>query len=63
MIDQKHKQVKLQPRHRALSYGQKIVPELKISGVWLEQLGFKAGESVSITVREELLIIQPLKAS
>jgi len=61
MATQNHKQVKLQPRHRALSYGQKIVPELKISGVWLERLGFKAGESVSITVREELLIIQPVK--
>ena len=60
MPNQKHKQIKLQPKHRALSYGQKIVPELKISGVWLEQLGFKAGESVSITTREELLIIQPL---
>jgi len=62
-MSRNHKQVKLQPKYRALSYGQKIVPELKISGVWLEQLGFKAGESVSITVREELLIIQPLKAS
>ncbi|ELR68586.1 hypothetical protein C900_00234 [Fulvivirga imtechensis AK7] len=58
MADQKHKQIKLQPRHRALSYGQKIVPELKLSGVWLEKSGFKAGEMVNVTVREGLLIIQ-----
>lgn len=61
MANQNHKQVKLQPKHRALSYGQKIVPELKISGVWLQQLGFKAGDSVSITTRDRLLIIEPIE--
>jgi hypothetical protein len=55
------KKVKLQPKLRQLAYSEKIVPELKISGVWLEEIGFKAGDTVNITVREELLIIQPLK--
>jgi toxic protein SymE len=55
------KKVKLQPKLRQLAYSEKIVPELKISGVWLEEIGFKAGDMVNITVREELLIIQPLK--
>ena len=55
------KKVKLQPKHRQLAYSTKIVPELKISGVWLEEIGFKAGDTVNITVREELLIIQPFK--
>ena len=57
------KKVKLQPKHRQLAYSKKIVPELKISGMWLEEIGFKAGETVIITVREELLIIQPFKNS
>ena len=57
----KHKQVKLQPRYRALTRGRKMVPELKISGLWLEAMGFKAGETVMITVEEELLVIQPVK--
>ncbi len=61
MPAKKSKQVKLQPKYRALVYGQKIVPELKLSGVWLEELGFKPGELVSITTREELLIITTLK--
>lgn len=60
MLPLKSKKVKLQPRHRALVYGQKVVPSLMISGVWLEELGFKAGAMVSITTREQLLIIEPV---
>jgi toxic protein SymE len=60
MTAPKPKKVKLQPKHRALVYGQKVVPSLMISGVWLEELGFKAGEMVSITTREQLLIIEPV---
>lgn len=62
MADKKHKQIKLQPKHREQSGGQKIVPWLNVSGVWLEELGFKAGDMVSITTREKLLIIEPLEA-
>lgn len=61
MADKKTKKVKLQPKYRSLAYGQKVVPELKLSGVWLEELGFKPGAEVSITSREELLIITAIK--
>lgn len=54
------KQVKLQPKHRELSHGHKIVPWLSVSGVWLEKLGFKVGDTVNIIIREKLLIIEPL---
>ena len=57
------KKVKLQPKHRALVYGQKVVPSLYLSGVWLEALGFKVGDRVSITPRELLLIIEPLQVA
>jgi hypothetical protein len=53
------KRVKLQPKYRQLAYSTKIVPELKISGVWLEKLGFEAGQTVSITTRNQKLIIKP----
>ena len=56
----KPKQIKLQPKYRDLSCGQQIVPWLTVSGVWLQELGFKVGETVQITTREKLLIIQPL---
>lgn len=60
-MDKKTKQIRLQPKHRELSGGQKIVPWLNVSGVWLEDLGFKVGDLVSITTREKLLIIEPIE--
>jgi len=51
MAKLKSKTIKLQAKYRALSWGQKIVPELRINGVWLEQSGFRAGEQVEITVK------------
>jgi toxic protein SymE len=61
MAEKTTKKVKLQPKYRALAWGnQKIVPWLTVSGVWLEQHGFKAGQMVSITIEENQLIIKPL---
>ena len=56
MAEKTTKKIKLQPKHRA--YGQKIVPELKVSGLWLEQHGFRAGETVTITVEQNQLTIK-----
>ena len=61
MATRKIKRIKLQSRYRELSCGQKIVPWLNISGLWLEKLGFEVGDMVSITTREKLLIIEPLE--
>jgi hypothetical protein len=60
MPEQHTKEVKLQPKFRALAFGQKIVPELKISGVWLSANGFQAGSKVEITIAEKQLIIKAL---
>ena len=59
MSDQHIKSVKLQPKFRALARSQKIVPELKISGVWLEEQGFYAGQLVEITIQNKELTIKP----
>jgi len=54
------KTIKLQPKSRALAWGQRIVPELRVNGVWLEMHGFKAGEKVEITISQNQLIIKPV---
>jgi Toxin SymE, type I toxin-antitoxin system len=54
------KTIKLQCKHRALLQVNKIVPWLTISGVWLEQNGFKAGATVIIIIENNQLIIKPL---
>lgn len=61
-MSKKEKQVRLQPSPQ---YGQPTdgVPMLRISGKWLQEYGFNAGDIVNITVREELLIIQPIKST
>jgi hypothetical protein len=38
------------------------VPWLNVSGNWLAELGFNIGDTVRITAREQLLIIEPLTA-
>jgi hypothetical protein len=47
MADRK---LKIQPKHRPLatSYRDRIVPELRLCGVWLEQSGFRVGEHVQV---------------
>jgi hypothetical protein len=58
--DLKTKQVKLQPKTRYLAFSQKNVPWLNVSGIWLEQAGFKVGGQVEITVEQNQLIIKAL---
>lgn len=53
------KTVKLQPKLRKLTYSEKEVPELKVSGLWLESLGFKAGQRVTIIASKGELTIKP----
>lgn len=53
------KAIKLQSKFRSLAFGQKVVPELKISGVWLEEQGFYAGQTVEITIQNKELTIKP----
>ena len=60
MTEKKTKQVKLMPSLRKLTYSEKIVPVLHISGVWLEENGFRAGSHVMITIEENQLIIKPV---
>jgi hypothetical protein len=59
MADRK---LKIQPKYRSLatSYNGRIVPELRLSGVWLEQLGFKVGEQVLLVVSDQEIVIKPL---
>ena len=41
----------------------KEVPQLRISGIWIEKLGFKIGDTINVTTRDRLLIIEPLKVA
>lgn len=62
MADRK---LKIHSKHRALSssYYGRIVPELRLCGVWLERSGFKVGEQVQLTIKDQEIIIKPACAS
>ncbi len=39
----------------------KQIPKLRLSGIWLEALGFKPGGLINITVRDKLMIIEAVE--
>jgi toxic protein SymE len=58
MAKENIRQVKLHSKYRALQNNSKQIPWLNVSGVWLEKAGFKVGDQVEITVKNNLLIIK-----
>jgi len=59
MADRK---LKIYSKYRPLcsSYTGRIVPELRLSGRWLEVSGFKIGGQVQLTIKDQEIIIKPL---
>ena len=56
------RKLKVYSKYRTLAttYTYQIVPELRLCGLWLEQSGFKVGEQVQITVKDQEIIIKPI---
>jgi toxic protein SymE len=52
--------LKLQPFYRQSQrdYGYKTVPELRLCGNWLEEVGFSPEKYISVTVMDGLLVIR-----
>jgi hypothetical protein len=50
--------LKIQPRFRENAYSTVDVPEIKLCGNWLSQLGFCQGRRVVVTTMNELLIVR-----
>lgn len=55
-----NRQLKLQPKLQSLSFRTKVVPELKLCGLWLKEQGFCAGQMVEVVVRYGELVIRPV---
>ena len=50
--------IKIQPKYRVDQWRDaKVAPEIKLCGIWLEQLGFECGKRVTVTTMKQLLII------
>ena len=51
------RKIKIQPKHRKRTYDEIIIPEIKMEGKWLKDLGFEEGKYVSINIQENKLTI------
>lgn len=58
------RKLKVYPKYRPLasSYTGRMVPELRLCGLWLEQSGFKIGEQVQVVIKNQEIIIKPAYA-
>ncbi|WP_158622448.1 SymE family type I addiction module toxin [Pedobacter sp. KBW06] len=50
--------MKIQPQIRQNRLSQKTIPEIKLSGKWLSDLGFIPAHYVTVTAKEKMLIIR-----
>ena len=51
---------KLKVYHSYRSSDKKAVPEVRLIGQWLERSGFRIGEQVQVTIKDQQIIIKPL---
>jgi len=51
--------LKIQPKHRINRWSTSIVPEIILSGKWLEELGFEKESRVTVHTSRERIVIRP----
>jgi hypothetical protein len=51
---------RLKVYHSYRSKDKQAVPEVRLIGQWLEQSGFKIGEQVQVTIKDQEIIIKPV---
>ncbi|NIJ51708.1 SymE family type I addiction module toxin [Dyadobacter arcticus] len=57
----KSRQLKIYPKYQRTSqWRTKFVPEIKLCGEWLKDLGFDHGEHITVRFEDDRLIIEPV---
>ena len=51
------KKIKIQPKHRKRTYDEIWIPEIRMEGIWLKELGFEIGKEIKIEQQKNRLII------
>ncbi|MFD2566885.1 SymE family type I addiction module toxin [Pseudotenacibaculum haliotis] len=57
------KKIKIQPKQRKRTYDEIWVPEIRLEGKWLENLGFTIGNEIHIQQQKGKLILTILEKS
>jgi toxic protein SymE len=53
----KSRKLKIHTKYQARAYGGTTIPEIRLEGKWLDELGFKQGQIVSIEQEKNKLTI------
>ena len=53
----KFRKLKIHTKHQARRYYAVTIPEIRLEGKWLDELGFKQGQTVLIQLENKKLII------
>lgn len=56
------RKLKIQEKYVDLMYRTKKVPQLILSGLWLEEFGFLKGEMVEVALSEGVMVIKPVSS-
>jgi toxic protein SymE len=51
------RKLKIHTKHQARAFGGTTIPEIRLEGKWLDKLGFKEGQMVSIEQKKNKLTI------
>ncbi|SKB57708.1 SymE family type I addiction module toxin [Dyadobacter psychrophilus] len=55
------RQLKIYPKfQRTSQWNSKFVPEIRLCGKWLEDMGFNHGEHIMVRFEDDRLIIEPV---
>lgn len=58
---QKHRKLKVYRKFRNRTWDITSVPEIRLAGRWLEQLGFTEGNDIQVEIKKGKLVVSLLK--
>ncbi|MDC6362689.1 MULTISPECIES: SymE family type I addiction module toxin [Flavobacteriaceae] len=52
-----HRKLKIHSKFRRRTWGNILVPEIRLEGHWLKELGFEEGKTVQVIMQEKKLTL------
>lgn len=52
------RKLKVYEKYRSLVRSYRVVPEMRLCGLWLDRSGFKIGDEVELMIRDQEILIR-----
>lgn len=56
-MSKKQRHIKVYPKYMQRTYKSIIVPEIRLSGLWLQESGFEYGQDITVETEKDRIII------